>query len=112
MYEYVLLCVFKFFSETTGPTEAKYYVEPPWDRGGKFIQMILVICCSSFKYCQPPEAGAFTRDFTTNMAPQFRAFSRALKIEKLKPRYSAALRGLGIQMADALLQSVDISANQ
>ena len=36
----VRVCVFKFFSETTGPTEAKYHVEPPWDRGGKFIQMI------------------------------------------------------------------------
>ena len=27
-------------------------------------------------------AGAFSRDFTTNLAPQCRAFSRALKIEK------------------------------
>ena len=27
----VCMCVFKF-SETTGPTEAKFHVEPPWDR--------------------------------------------------------------------------------
>ena len=41
MYE--LVCVFKIFSETTGPTEAKFHVEPQLDRGGKFIQMIPVI---------------------------------------------------------------------
>ena len=29
-------------SESTGPSEAKFYVAPPWDRGkdGKLIQMI------------------------------------------------------------------------
>ena len=32
----------------------------------------------------PGRAGAFSRDFTTSLAPEFRAFSRALKIEKLK----------------------------
>ena len=31
-----------------------------------------------------PGAGAFSGDFTTNLARQRRAFSRALKIEKLK----------------------------
>ena len=36
-------CVFKIFSETTGPAEAKFHVEPQWNRGGKFIQMIPVI---------------------------------------------------------------------
>ena len=50
----MLVCVFKFFSETTRPT-----VEPPWDRGEKFIQMIQAICCSSFKYRQPLGAEAF-----------------------------------------------------
>ena len=38
------------FSETTGPIEAKFHVEPPWNRGRKFIQMVeagvQVICCS------------------------------------------------------------------
>ena len=35
-------------------------------------------------YCRPPGAGAFSTDFTTNLATQCRAFSRALKIEKIK----------------------------
>ena len=46
--------------------------------------MILVIYCSSFEYFQPLGAGAFRRAFTTNVAPQCRAFSRAMEIEKLK----------------------------
>ena len=35
----VCVCVFKF-SEATGPTEAKFHVAPPWDRGkdGKLIE--------------------------------------------------------------------------
>ena len=84
--EYVCacVCVFKIFSETTGPTVAKFHVEPQWDRGGKFIQIIPVICCSSFEYCQPLGAGAFCRAFTTIVASQCRALSRALEIEKLK----------------------------
>ena len=32
----------------------------------------------------PGRAGAFSRDFTTSLAPEYRAFSGALKIEKLK----------------------------
>ena len=44
----ICVCVcLNIFSETTGPTEAKFYVEPPWDRGRKFIQMAQVIYCSS-----------------------------------------------------------------
>ena len=45
--------------------------------------MIQVICYSSF-LSVPGRAGAFSRDFTTSLAPECRAFSRALKIEKLK----------------------------
>ena len=77
---------------------------PPWDRGkdGKLIQMIKVICCNSL--LSAPGPGAFSRDFTTNLAPQCRDFSRALKSEKLKARarYFPALRGWGIQMTGAL----------
>ena len=69
-----VVCVFKIFSETTGQIEAKYHVEPQWDRGEKFIQRIPVICCSSFEYCQPLGAGFFRGAFTTNVAPQCRAF--------------------------------------
>ena len=46
------------------------------------IQKIQFICCSSF-LSAPGRAGAFSRDFTTILAPECRAFSGALKIEKL-----------------------------
>ena len=45
--------------------------------------MIQVICCSSL-LSVPGRAGAFSRDFTTSLARECRAFSGALKIEKLK----------------------------
>ena len=45
--------------------------------------MIQVICCSSL-LSVPGRAGAFSRDFTTSLAPECRAFSGTLKIEKLK----------------------------
>ena len=44
-----------------------------------------------------PVGGAFRGDFATNLARQCRAFSRALKIEKLK----APLSGPGLQMTGA-----------
>ena len=48
MYVNVYVCVCSnIFSETTGPIEAKFHVEPPWDRGRKFIQMVQVLFCSS-----------------------------------------------------------------
>ena len=45
--------------------------------------MIQVICCCSL-LSVPGRAGAFSRNFTTIFAPECRAFSGALKIEKLK----------------------------
>ena len=45
--------------------------------------MIQVICCSSLSSV-PGRAGAFSRDLTKSLAPECRAFSEALKIEKLK----------------------------
>ena len=47
--------------------------------------MIQVISFSSL-LSVPGRAGAFSRDFTTSLAPECRAFSGALKIEKLKAR--------------------------
>ena len=91
----MLVCVFKIFSETIGPTEANFHVEPQWDKGRKFIQMIPIIYCSSFEYCQPLGAGAFLRAFTTNVAPYSRAFSRALEIEKLKALLFRSPEGAG-----------------
>ena len=38
----------------------------------------------SFIIVSPREGGTFSRDFTTSLAPECRAFSGALKIEKLK----------------------------
>ena len=58
--------------------------------------MIQVICFSSL-LSVPGRAGAFSRDFTTSLAPECRAFNGALKIEKLK-----APRGRWIQMTGAL----------
>ena len=39
--------------------------------------------------------GAFSRDFTTNLAPQYGAFSRALKIERLKAPLFPGPEGIG-----------------
>ena len=59
------------------------YVGSQYDRRGKLIQMIQFICCFSL-LSVPGRAAAFSRDFTTSLAPECRAFSGALKIEKLK----------------------------
>ena len=45
--------------------------------------MIQIFWCSSLLSVSG-RAGAFSRDFTTSLAPECRAFSGALKIEKLK----------------------------
>ena len=37
LFVFLYVCVFKYFSESTGPLEAKVYVEPLRDMGGKFI---------------------------------------------------------------------------
>ena len=77
------MCVFKFFFEITEPTEDKVHVGPPLEGekiysndSGQLLFFILILSA--------PGAGAFSGDFTTNLARQCRAFSRALKIEKLK----------------------------
>ena len=68
-YASMYVLVFKIFSATTGPTVAKFHVELQRDRGGKFIRIIPIICCSSFEYCQTLRASAFRRAFSTNVAP-------------------------------------------
>ena len=45
-------------------------------------------------------------DFTTNLAPPCRAFTRALKIEKLKAPLFPGPEGQGIQMTGALKWSL------
>lgn len=46
-------------------------------------------------YFSPRGAGTFTRDFTANLAPQCRAFTSALEIEKLKARLFPGPGGAG-----------------
>ena len=57
------------FSETTGLTEAKFHVAPPLDR--EKMQSLLKLFRSFVvsHNCQYPGAGAFSRNFTTNLAP-------------------------------------------
>ena len=76
------MCVFKFFFEITEPNEDK-------------VQMIQVSCYSLFKFVSPRGRGLFSGDFTTNLARQCRAFSRALKIEKLKALLFRGPEGAG-----------------
>ena len=57
--------------------------------------MFQVSCCSLFLFCQPPWAGAFSGNLTTNLDRQCRAFSRALKIEKLKAPLFRGPKGAG-----------------
>ena len=78
----------------TEPTEDKVHSGPPWDKGenysndsGQLLFFSLILSA--------PGAGAFSGDFTTNLARQCRAFSRALKIEKLKAPLFRGPEGAG-----------------
>ena len=51
------------------------------------VFFILILCA--------PGGGAFSGDFTTNLARQCRALSRALKIEKLKAPLFRGPEGAG-----------------
>ena len=53
------------------------------------VQVFFILILSA------PGAGAFSGDFTTNLARQCRAFSRALKIEKLKAPLFRGPEGAG-----------------
>ena len=89
------MSVFKFFSEITEPTDDKIHVGPPHigeniysNDSGKLLFFILII--------RPTGAGVFSGDFTTNLARQCGAFSRALKlIEKLKAPLFRGPEGAG-----------------
>ena len=76
--------MFKFFFENTEPTEDKVHVGPPRDRGEYLFKLFRSVVVFYFNFVSPWGRGAFSGDFTTNLARQCRAFSRALKIEKLK----------------------------
>ena len=61
------------------------------------VQVFFILVLSA------PGGRAFSGDFTTNLARQCRAFSRALKIEKLKAPLFRGPEGPGLQMTGALL---------
>ena len=52
MYVPVYMCVFNFFSETTGPLKPKFMWNHTYDRRTKLIQLIQVFCCSSLLSAQ------------------------------------------------------------
>ena len=54
------------------------------------VQVFFILILSA------PEGGGFKRGFTTNLARQCRAFSRALKIEKLKAPLFRGPEGAGV----------------
>ena len=62
--------------------------------GGKFIQMIQVVFCSSFLILAA-SGGGFCGDFTTNLARQSKAISGALKTENLKALLFPGPKGAG-----------------
>ena len=75
----VCACVFSnIFSETTGPTEAKFNVEPPWDRGrvysnclGHLLFFIIVNLCG---------AGAFSKQrFYNKFVPAVQGVYQSFK---------------------------------
>ena len=87
------MCVFRFFFDITEATEDKVHVGLPRDRGENLFKLFRY---SLFKFCLPLGAGAFSGDFTTNLARQCMAFSRALKIEKLKAPLFRGPKGGGV----------------
>ena len=58
---------------------------------GQLLFFILIY----FNFVSPRGAGAYSGDFTTNYARQCRAFSRALKIGKLKAQLFRGPEGAG-----------------
>ena len=71
-------CVFRFFFNITAATEDKVHVGPPRDRVENYSNGSGILY---FNFVCPSGVGPFSGDFTTNLARQCRAFSRALKIE-------------------------------
>ena len=90
----VCVCVFQFIFETTGPTEAMFMwnhhgigEEIHSNDSGHWLFLIQVLSASG--------GMAFSTAFTTKVAPQCRAFSMALKIEKIKAPLLRSPKGAG-----------------
>ena len=85
---YVCECVCLNSLKSLSKLKQILLAQVPWNRGGKFIQMnpvrnVFILL------------SAFSGDFTTNLALQCKAFSRALKIEKLKAPLFHGPKGVG-----------------
>ena len=92
------MCVFNLFFEITEPTEDKVHMGSPQDRGENLFKCFRSVVVLYFNFVSPRGRGLFT----TNLARQCRAFSRALKIEKLKaPLFRGPEGGPGLQMTGA-----------
>ena len=87
----VLVCVFKLFSETTGPTETKFHVEPQWDRGDENLFKGF----RSFVVLHLNIVSLWGRGLFTGLLPQMWPFSWALEIEKLKSPLFWGPKGAG-----------------
>ena len=93
--EYVCACV---CSNSSLKSMSQLKTKFTWDHHGigekiysnNSGQLFFILILSS-----PGGAGAFSGDFTTNLARQCRAFSRALKIEKLKAPLFRGPEGAG-----------------
>ena len=104
------MCVFKFFFEITEPIEDKDQVGPPQDRGENLFKRFRSVFVLYFKEIKG--AGAFSGDFTTNLARQCRAFSRALKIEKLKAPLFRGPEGAGATNDWCIMGSLNFMLNR
>ena len=89
------MCVFKFFFEITEPTVV--HVGLTQDRGENLFKRFRSVVVLYFNFVSPRGAGAFSGGFTTDLARQCRAFSRALKIEKLKAPLFRGPEGAGAE---------------
>ena len=85
------MCMFKFFFESLSQLKIHVYHHGLGEKinSNDSGQLFFILILSA------PGAGAFSGDFTTNLARQCRAFSRALKIEKSKAPLFRGPEGAG-----------------
>ena len=89
------MCVFKFFFEITEPIEDKVHVGPPRDRGENLFKSFGSVVVFYFNFVSPRRRGLLAGILHVPQIWQCRAFSRALKIEKLKAPLFRGPEGAG-----------------
>ena len=102
-YKYVHVCAYVFvcacvcsnsYSKSLNQLKTKF----TWDHHGvgeKIYSNDSGVVVLYFNFVSPRGSGAFSGAFTTNLSRQCRAFSRALKIEKLKAPLFCGPEGAG-----------------